>query len=278
MKRLLFYAPLIALVLLLSQTITSAGFLTINTSLTVREFDDYIEVEVTVTNLGQDTAHTVGVTLYALDQTWTSDSIRKLDGKDTETFIFTPSLTERHTGSYPIAVDVIFHDEYRHPFSSLCCTIFSVRGNALSTVEGTATDVTIHPDGNLILKARTSEAPPKDVRATLVLPSVIHAKSKEQRLQLSEDEGTLVFPVTNYKALPATQHPYYFFLEYDENNRHYSTMVRAQIEIEKNRANWFARTRWYWLAAMGLCPLIWTVCSLIGAKRDRLSKELRIET
>lgn len=275
MKHFLSYAPLIALALLLSQPIASAGTLTINTSMTIREFENRIEVEVSVTNRGPDITYKVGVTLYALDQTWSSDFIKKLPVEGTNTFKFGLTLTEAHRGSYPITADVIYHDENRHPFSSLTCTTFSIKKGTRSTFGVTAGDIVIHPKGDLILKVTGTEAPPKEVRATLVLPSTIKANRKKQTFQLGKGHKTLVFPIANQQALPGSQHRYHFFLEYNQNGRHYSTITGGQIKIGgqikagQTRTNWLAQTRWYWLTGMGAWLLIWAVWGLFGVKRQR---------
>ena len=141
--------PLIALVLLLSQTIAIAGSLTITVRVTIQEFKDHIKVAITFTNDGPETAYWVGAKLYTLEQTWTTGTFKELPVKDTEIFTF--------------------------------------------------------------------------------------------------------------KSLLGSQHPYYFFLEYDQDGQHYSNLTGGKINVGDIRVNWFIRTRWYWLSGLGTWLLIWGI-------------------
>lgn len=256
--------PLIALVLLLSQTIAIAGSLTITVRMTIQEFKDHIKVAITVTNDGPDTAYRVGAKLYTLEQTWTAGAVKELAVKDTEIFTFKPLLSKNLKGRYPIAADVIFHDKYHHPFSSLSCTTYKLKEDTRTIIEGTSGDISIYPRGNLILKLNNPEGIPKKVKVTLVLPSVIKTDIKRQTLHVGRKQETLIFPVSNHKALLGSQHPYYFFLEYDQDGQHYSSLTGGKINVGDIRVNWFIRTRWYWLSGLGTWLLIWGIWGLVG--------------
>ena len=265
MKRTIFHILCIAFFLFLNKAIALGGSLTITPRMDIQAYKDYIDVKVMVTNLGPESAYKVGVKLRVFEETWTASAIDMLSVKRSETFNFKPFLSKSLKGRYPITAEVTYRDANRHPFSILACATFKVNEDSSAAVSATAEDISINRTGNLILKVKNTRGKSKKVRASLILPKGITADNHKQTFQLGNVTKNLVFSLRNKKAQPGTRHAYYVFLEYDQEGLHYSALVGGKIQMgpKDNAINWFTRTRWYWLAGLGVWFLIWGLFVLI---------------
>jgi len=264
MKRTIFYILCIALSLFLNKAIALGGSLTIAPRMDIQVHKGYIDVKVMVTNSGPESAYKVGVKLRVFEETWTAGAIDTLSVKRSATFNFKPFLSKSQKGRYPITAVVTFHDENRYPFSTLACATFKVNEDRSATISATGADISINRGGNLIVKVKNTKGKSKKIRASLILPRGITSDNHRQTFQLANVTKNLVFSLRNKKTQPGTQHPYYVFLEYDQEGLHYSALIGGKIKMgDKKAINWFTRTRWYWLAGLGVWVMIWGLFAVI---------------
>jgi len=269
MNRTTFCILMIAFCLFLNESSVCAGTLTIRSQMSIQVFRSHIKVKVTVSNHGNEPAYKVGVLLQVFDETWTSNFVDTLSINATETFEFKPFLSKSQKGYYPITTEVIFHDANRYPFSSLSCSTFFVKQDTKSMIKGTANDISMNHTGNLLLNVTNPEDKSKKVQVTLVMPKAFVANNPRIEPKLEKGQKSLVFPINNRKALPGTQHDYFFLLEYDQNGMHYSSFAKGKIKINDLK-NWFSKTRWYWLAGLGAWIFLWCLYCLTKKLKNRL--------
>ena len=268
MSRTIYYILAIIFFLILNEPFVNAGTLTIQSQMSIQVFRSHIRVKVKISNHGKEPAYKTGVRLRVFDETWTSNFVNTLSINATEGFEFTPFISKSQKGRYPITAEVIFHDANRYPFSHISCTTFCVKQDTKSMIKGTANDISMTRTGNLILNVTNPEDKPKKVRVTLMIPRAFAADNRRIEFQLEKGEKSLVFPINNYKALHGTQHNYFLLIEYEQNGMHYSCFAKGRININDLK-NWFSKTRWYWLAGLGLWIFIWCLYCLIGKLKSR---------
>lgn len=263
MKLTIFHILCIALSLFLNKAIALGGSLTLTPRMDIQVSKNHIDVKVMVTNVGLESAYKVGVKLRVFEETWTAGAIDTLSVKNSETFRFKPFLSKSQKGRYPITAVVTYRDENRYPFSTLACATFKVDEDRSATISATGADISINRGGNLIVKVKNTKGKSKKIRASLILPRGITSDNHRQTFQLDNVRKNIVFSLRNKKAQPGTQHAYYVFLEYDQEGLHYSVLVGGKIKLRDETTNWLTRTRWYWLAGLGVWVLIWGLFAVI---------------
>ena len=77
----------------------------------------------------------------------------------------------------------------------------------------------------------------KNVSARLVIPKGITAEKSVQSATLEAgSEKEIEFNLKNFAALPGSSYQVFAILEYDESNKHYSTVVPGIIKIAKEES------------------------------------------
>jgi len=244
------------------------------TRLDIRVEKTHLDAEVGVTNLGPGTAHRVKVRLRAFGETWTSPSIKVLGSGRSESFPFRALMSTPHTGSYPVSAEVAFRDAGHHRYTTFAATtaVVGVVTYTRPDISVRSGDLTLGGSNNLVVKVSADLETPRPIRASLLLPSGIATEKDRLALQVGSGVQTLLFPLRTTPGYAGAPCRYLLFLEYDADGHHYSLTSGGEIRPREETVDWFTRTRWYWLAGLGVWLLVWAVSVMVVTVTGRKTR------
>lgn len=233
-----------------------AGLLSIQTRTEVTVTGNLLQVIVNVTNKGNVPAYDVQALLLLLGDTISTSPAPILEVNESIPFRFKKKLKGIKKGRYPVIVQVNFHDANQYPFSSLSGSTFCYKEDTSPDLICQTKDITIRKEGELALSVKNPGYESRAVRVRIVLPREFSSPKPEINIKLgARREERIVFPISNFSALPGATYPVFFSLEYDLHDSHYSLLTRAVVKTWI-KENWFSRTQWLWIGIGVLAGLI----------------------
>jgi hypothetical protein len=231
--------------------------ISIRSRMTLSVLSDRITVNLEAINAGDAAGRKIHAVLRIFDRILKSPPLDRLDAGKSHTFFFTAAIPENRRGQFAFIGEVIFHDNDLHPFSAVSGGTFLLKNRYPSLIHGRCPDLSFEKEKRFTVYVKNASPRPQTVKATLYLPNALVALETEKRFKINANEETgVVFEIKYRYHSGSAVYPFYCALEYEQNQNHHASLVQSSARIMEP-ADWYAETRWYWLAGLGGICLIW---------------------
>ena len=243
-------AALLALCLTTAPAAAKTISITITPSAEIRS--GALTVRLSISNLGDEAAHSVTPTLHFRD--------REARGKGTPSLAPNASLQETLTlpaadltsGRWPYRVSVDYTDANQYPFQALQVLALAVGNPPPAKVAASETkSTTIATSGSLSVKLKNLAGVSRTAVVAVVVPDSLEITQKIPAVSLSGwEEKMISTQVVNRTALAGSRLPVFVIVEYDDGPTHQAVVSQGRIEIVP-MGSFFARQRiLLWVVAL----------------------------
>ena len=228
MKRLLLFLLLIP--------IAAASYISIQSSITTTEN----ETTITVTNLGDEPAYDVQLSLDINNQKAISSIKKQLNIKEIFEWREPLTITLKNLGRYPLILITNYQDANSYPFSAISVSAFDYKQATISDIVAKIENIELSEKGKLMLTIKNLADTPKNLNIKLIIPKELTIDKDKLALNLeSKSEQTISFEIKKFSALTGSSYAVFAVIEYDENELHYTTVTNGVVKIieKKNLLN-----------------------------------------
>jgi len=218
------------LVILLLVSFAYADHITIETNVKSQVEGNILNNEVKITNLGDEYAFNVKASLIL------NGSVYKSIVKETlsvgESFKFNKSIEIPYSikGTYPLITKVDYQDSNNYPFQALSISSFNLINITTSNVEVRLENTKLSDKGTLNLLILNKDNKEKDIIITIHAPEGIKVTNTPIKTKL-KNNLKLNFDLERINALSGSNYAVFAVVEYDENNKHFTSINYANVEI-----------------------------------------------
>jgi len=242
--------------LFLWTTLARAGTVTMSAQTNVITWNDKLQIVIKIKNKGDETAHEVQASVPYRQRVLLSPVIKHVRPGEPHTFRFEESVSGMKPGRYPLTVTVHFQDGNGYPFSALSGTMFSVGSPVSAGHRCVAHDVTMVEKGKLLVDVRNLKSESKKITASVSLPREFSTPKSQVNFELGpEAERTIAFKIVNVSAMTNSANSLFCYLEYEQENTHYTAFTSATARIAKP-GSWFQKTRWFWIGMVVILGIV----------------------
>lgn len=219
-----------------------------------------LNVQIVVTNIGNEAAHDVQITLKTEKETATLPGRSLLAPNASAEVQSTLSIEETVLGRHPLFVTVGYADTNGYPFSAILCATFFIEKDTSSDIFGMMSTEPLAESGRLYLQLKNVGQEEVGFRTNIFTPREVSVGDYEREMQLSPGrETSFEVPIHNFSALPGSRYPVYAVVEYEKEDIHYTNVISGQVEIIAS-ISFFTRYRSWIVGIAGVLFLIGILC------------------
>ncbi|MBF0509508.1 MAG: hypothetical protein HQK57_11355 [Deltaproteobacteria bacterium] len=240
------------------------GYLRMTTQTDVKVENNNLNLQVKVTNDGDEPALNVRILARLQDKELKSEVKEKMGVKES----FSASLTQAlppdlKPGRYPLPVTVEFHDLNNYPFSALSVSTFYIRENPNAGLAFPPLSVELEKERTVHFAVKNTEPEAKKVKVTFVVPRELTVPVPVLEDELGpRSEKDIFFDLKNFSALPST-YPFFAVMEYDQKGLHYTAVANFMVTVKKERSLFQA----YWPVLAVLAGALLVIFVLLQFRR-----------
>jgi len=218
------------LITLILVSFACAGYITIETNVKSQVEGNILNNEVEIANLGNDAAFNVRASLILNGSAYKSRIKETLSVG--ESFKFNKSIEIPYSikGTYPLITKVNYQDTNNYPFQALSVSSFDFIDVTTSNVEARLESTKLSDKGTLNLLILNKDNKEKDIVVTIYAPEGIKIIDAPIKTKL-KNKLKLNFDLERTNALSGSNYAVFAIMEYDENNKHFTSMDSANVEI-----------------------------------------------
>lgn len=217
-------------------TQAQASYINFSTSMNTRVEGDVLNVSITTTNKGDESAFNVQAQLVAGDQKITTPKMPELRVNETYKTENRLKLTANKKGLYPLILIMHYTDANQYPFSALSCQTYDIGKASVSTVIGQIQSAKISKKGKLTLALKNSGDALIKAKTRLITPGELTVEEKEKEISLPpKSDKEISFDVKNFSALAGSTYQVFAVTEFDDNDEHQTVISTGTIQIEAKR-------------------------------------------
>lgn len=215
---------------------SEATFISITTETTVSIQGNTANIQVSVTNKGDEPAYRVKINAD-IDGKITTGPLRDiLDVNDKYTESLTIPVGFKRPGTYPLILHVEYADKNLYPFTALSFIDVVYQGGANSKVRGEPITSSLTDKGVLPVKVKNLDQVEHRIAVRLVLPQEITAAASEKEVIVKPGlEETVAFDLKNISALPGSNYQIFATLSYEDDQYHYTSGIGGNVYIEEEK-------------------------------------------
>ncbi|MBF0552428.1 MAG: hypothetical protein HQK60_18095 [Deltaproteobacteria bacterium] len=235
------------------------GYLRMTTEADVKVENNNLNLQVKVTNNGDEPAINVRILAKVGDKELKSEVKEKMGVKESVTASLTQALPPGlKPGRYPLPVTVEFHDLNNYPFSALSVSTFHVQENPNAGLAFQPLSVDLELERTVHFTVKNTEAEAKKIKVTFFVPKELTVPEREQEDELApRSVKDIFFTLRNFSALPST-YPIFAIMEYDQKGLHYTSVANLMVTIKKERSL-YQRYRYLFSVLAGALLLIFVL-------------------
>jgi hypothetical protein len=110
--------------------------------------------------------------------------------------------------------------------------------------------------GKLLVDVRNLKSKSKKITASISLPRELSTPKGQVNFELApEAEKTIAFKIVNVSAMTNSVNSLFCYLEYEQENTHYTALASATARIAKP-GSWFQKTRWFWVGMVVILGIV----------------------
>lgn len=236
------------------------------TETTVAVSENNLKVKVVVINEGDEAAFNVQININENQRIQSSPIKQVLAVKEHLEYETNYNLSQTKHGRYPLIVNLDYTDANQYPFTAITGTHYAYGSDSVSRVFGSAGDVRLTGQATLPLKLKNLDETAKEVQISLIIPKETSSQEKVKNITLApRSELNVAFTISNFSALPGSRYQAFFVLEYEDDSRHYSSIVPCVVSVEES-TNIFKQFKWYIIAGAAVLFIILMVFQFMPSK------------
>jgi len=203
---------------------------------------DAFEVNVSVQNTGDETAHDVTLSL-GLPPGFDHEPVfvGPLPINTPYEAVFEVSVQEGLLqGSYPLVVYLNYADANSYQFSSVSPTIIRYARATTSKLRGSISDAELTASGetDLVLNVGNSDYKAHSVNVRLNLPNELATENYQRQITVEPAKmKELKLPIKSFGALAGSNYLVFASLEYEEDNMHYSFIASGKVAVVEKKTS-----------------------------------------
>jgi hypothetical protein len=197
---------------------------------------DVLNVSITTTNKGDESAFNVQAQLIAGEQKITAEKMAELRVNETYKIENRLKLTANKKGLYPLILVMHYTDANQYPFSALSCQTYDVGKTSVSSLMGQIKSAKISKKGKVTLTVKNTGDATVKAKTRLIAPAELTVEDKEKEIRLApKSEKEVSFDVKNFSALAGSTYQVFALTEFDAKDEHQTVISTGTIEVEKGR-------------------------------------------
>lgn len=230
---------LILLAILIIPSLAMAGSITLTTTITADILtDDDGEVQISITNFGNEAAHNVQMFLVADHFSFDPVQVGTLYvNQPFETIVPISTIGELKEGNYNVALLVEYTDLNGYPFSSVFPFTITNKRSYLSKVTGVFENIELSGSRgrDITLKLKNMDQAFHEAKVKLVIPNELSSDPIEKTVNLdARSEEEVKFRISNFAALPNSAYSVLAIIDY-EGDYHYSSSALGMVTIVEGK-------------------------------------------
>lgn len=239
--------------------ILQAGSITLTSSLTCSVTASQLSAKLIVINEGAETAHKLRAVFQNGDKVWTSDQRDRLEQNQIWRMEYQDGLEKRLFGSYPLVVKILYQDEAGYPLSTVIINPYSYAVTTESSVSGDLKDIKLARKGKCNLRVSNQRSQGLNLRVSFFTSNELTVSSAHKELFLQpSSKKTIRVLLENVTALAGSTYPLWAVMEYDSEDKHFTSLCSSKIHIQDN-VSFFKDLKWVFviLFVLLLALFIW---------------------
>ncbi len=212
---------------------SSAGTISINSTLAPVENEGRQGFEISVGNSGDEAAKNIQVHAELDGETQSGPVWDTLKNGDNRTHRIYFDKLPQTPGTYPVFITIDFADLNLYPFTALDLATLDVgEGAARSRLFGKAEPVEIGKKGRVRFTLKNLDKQAKTVSVRVFGPRELNVAGGDITLQLAEEaEASESIPVSNFSAQPGASYPLFLVFTYEQDGRKFAYSLRTRVSI-----------------------------------------------
>ena len=227
MKKLL----LLLLMIIIIPSI-AASYISIQSQITTTENRTIVKV----TNLGDEAAYNVQLSLDINNKKTISNVKERLGIQKSFEWKVPLAAKPKNPGKYPLILTTNYQDANFYPFSAISVSAFDYKQSTISDIAAKINNIELSDEGTLELTIKNLADTAKNIDIRLIVPKELTADKEKLRAKLpAKTQSTIHFEIKKFSALVGSSYVVFAIIEYDENNRHYTTMASGVVKIAEKK-------------------------------------------
>jgi len=217
---------------LLTAESSPAGYISIETTLSLNVKGKTLEVMVYSTNKGDESAYNVQAEISAMGSNIFSRRLSEL--KVNEGYKVSqklPITLDKH-GTYPVILTLHYTDANQYPFSAITCQTFTYSEELLPMLVGDMESISISDKGKIRLTLKNLTDKRINGRTYLVTPKELTVSQELRQININPKAmQSLGFTIKNLSALHGSTYTVYAISEVEDRHIHYTSLSSGAVKI-----------------------------------------------
>ena len=210
----------------------AASYISIQSAITSTDNKTIIKV----TNLGDEAAYNVQLSLDANGKKTASNAKRQLSVRESFEWAVPLSFKSKNPGKYPIVLTTSYEDANSYPFSAISVSTFDYKEAAVSDIAAAMGNIQLSDKGVLELKIKNTGETAKDVNVMLAVPKELTVDKDKLSVKMPAKEQKIVnFEIEKFSALAGSSYAVFAVVEYEEGGRHYTSMANGAVKVVEKK-------------------------------------------
>jgi len=243
-----------------------AGHISIQSQVDVSTRKNTLDVAVTVTNHGDESARNVQIKAEApaFSRESAVQSTLPVGKSDSATFHF--PISRLSPGRYPLIVRILYTDANLYPFSALTVSSFARQQDIPAGLIGILEGTVLRDKGRLTLKLKNLEDESRPLHIRLITPHELSADPSSLETVLApHQEASYNFSLANFSALSGSSYPVYGLIEYDRTGVHNTAEAMGIVRISDSKLT----ANNTWLILLGILAVLFAFINVRAFRKSR---------
>jgi len=246
--------------------------LTLESQLTIRQTMNQMRASVNVFNKSDANSFDLTLRIKFSNEFKEFQAIPCFRPKETEVFSHDFDIHDNMKGTFPLIVEIQFHDSNLFPFYSLHCAPISINSQEQTNILfADIMDVEISDQTIVNVLLTPLDNSHKVVSAKMVVSGAFICHNDEQSFILGESQN-LSYRISTKNALPGTTHSAFVVLSFMKNNVSHTQIVPFRIDVAPVSTFVFFEKQWgIWIYILsGIIWMIFVSYVSIVYKKNRI--------
>lgn len=274
MPKLLFSSLLVSIFLI---NLVSASFISLTTQIQVNSTSLPEEglVSLTMENKGDEPAMAVQPEIEFAGKSFLGEATSQLDPGSSRSWNIPITTTLSTPGRYPLILKTRYYDLNNYAFSSISPSYVVIKEDTSPLVFGTLKPLEMSDLGKLPLEIiNLDENLQKNIKLKVHLPKELTSENTTIQLTMKpKSKANYEFNIERFSALPGSNYVIAAILEYDENNMHYTNILRGNIKLVENSPSPIKLPITIIIAILIIIAFISIIVFLETKRKNKLAKE-----
>jgi len=203
-------------------------------------------------NDGQAAGYNIQARFLTTGKQWLSKVFPKLEANQELTIEYLEQLEIEKVGQYPLIAKIHFKDAGGYPMTTVIVNPFTYEEITSPHVYGKFENLTLSNRSDLRLELTNSGYDDLNLDINIFAPDEISVQQTQTQLVLKgRSKGNFRFVLKNFSALVGAIYPVWATLEYDREDKHFTSVCSGKIKIIASE-NIFKKYWGLWLSLAGM--------------------------